>query len=305
MRNSGAGWAMSAAGAMLLVACAEAPVAPTPNRDVLATYGPCGVELMTKVGAPSAPIDDVALSTGVPIRGMTIHATYSGATFGLPFSLVQAMNFGPRTDFGFLSCLAAPGESFDVAESDLETDRLPPPEGVDPTWWNSLSPREQRVLLKWADAIMKQFPGAYRSPGAVISELFKGQIEQLKTKAKLRALDLLPDPGQAELLAGGIYGCLLYQRYSRDPNAPFSNAEVLELASSLTGAFGEAQFARRPLTGLRFGRNGVFGAGLASADGFGTDCGWLVFRSIGGAILVTDPYEGGANQPSGSNGEDR
>ena len=305
MRISGAGWAMSAAGAMLLAACTEAPVAPVPERDVLASYGPCGVELMTTVGASSAPMNDVSLSTGVPIRGMTILATYSGATFGLPFSLVQAMNVGPRSNLGSLSCLAGPGESFAVTEPDVELDRLPTPDGVDPTWWTGLSAREQRVLLKWADAIMKQYPGSYRSVGAVITERFQGRIEPLKTQAKLRALDFLSDPREAELLAGGIYGCLLFQQYSRDPNSPFSNAEVLELASSLTGAFGEAQFVRRPLTGLRFGRNGAFGAGLAAADGYGADCGWLTFRAIGGAILVTDPYANGATPPGGADGADR
>jgi len=85
-------------------------------------------------------------------------------------------------------------------------------------------------------------------------------------------------------------------------------------------AFGEAQFTSRPLVGLRFGRNGAFGAGLASIDRSGIDCGTLAFQAAGGAIDVNDPYGGrgaappdrggvppdlGGTPPGGPGGEDR
>jgi hypothetical protein len=305
MRNAGAVWAVSAAGAMLLVACAEAPVAPAPTRDVLPTYGWCHPDLMTRAARVPSPVNGVSLNTGGTLPGVMVTANYSGASFGIPFNLIQTMNFGAGTNLGPVQCGGAVGESYVVVDATFEPEPLPVPDGVDPNFWRELSPREQRTLLKWAEAVMRQFPGSYRSVGAVITERFGTQIQTVKTTAKIRALDFLTNPTASELLAGGIYGCMLYRRYSRDPWSLFSNAEVLELASSLTAAFGEAQFARRPLIGLRFGRNGAFGAGLAAADAQNTDCGWLVFRSVGTAILVTDPYDGSGGQPGGGDGAER
>jgi hypothetical protein len=309
MRISGAGsgWVMSAASVLLLAACADSPVAPVPPQEAFTSTASCTGGVSTRAGGAQSPGGGVSLNWGQPIAGVTVWARYSGASFGIPFNLGQQMNFGGNMDVRLLPCIEAEGESFSVTATTEVADPLPAPDGVDPSWWGRLSPREQRVLLTWAEAIMKQYPGAYRSVGAVISEMFGNNVDRLKTQARIRARDFLADQQEADLFAGAIYGCLLYQRYSRDPNAPFSGSEVLEMSTALTGALGEAQFATRPLRGVRFGRNGAFGAGLAAADGYGGDCGWLAFRSIGGAILVNDPYAigNGAVPPGGGGGEDR
>ena len=97
-----------------------------------------------------------------------------------------------------------------------------------------------------------------------------------------------------ELLAGGVYGCALFQDFVRDQYWHLSRAESLQLVLSLVAAFGESNYASRPQLALLFGRNGAFGAGIGATEGAYVDCGSSVFQAIStGKIIVRDPYDTG------------
>jgi len=309
MRKSRAGWWMAAVGAGLLTACAESSVAPVPPQDGLTLFTSntsCGGAQQSKTASvPSGSAGDVTLrwGWGQPIGGVTVRANFSGASFGLPFNITQLMNFGAGANLTPLPCLESTGESYSITAAEFMPP-IPAPDGVDPNWWAGLSPREKRALIKWAEAFMK-LNDSYRTVGSVIAERFEQQLATLKARSKIRAMDFYGGTPQGELLAGAIYGCMLYRNYVGDPYSPFANSDVQEFASSMVTAFGEAQFTRRPMFGIRFGRNGAFGAGLASVDRSGIDCGTLMFQAVGGAIIVTAPDEGVVRAPGGPGGEDQ
>jgi hypothetical protein len=250
-------------------------------------------------------VGDVALNWGCgqPIGGVTVRANFSGAGFGLPFNITQLMTFGAGANLSPLPCLQSSGECYTVSAAEV-IPPIPAPDGVDPNFWAGLSPREKRALIKWAETFMK-LHDSYRTVGAVISQHFEQQLSTLKARSKIRAMDFYGASPQGELLAGAVYGCMLYRNYVGDPYSPFANSDVQEFASSMVAAFGEAQYTNRPLFGLRFGRNGAFGAGLASVDRSGIDCGSLTFQAVGGAIVVSPPDEGVVSPPGGPGGEDR
>ncbi len=325
MRKSRAGWWMAAVGAGLLTACADSPVAPGdgmprqhgPSLDASGCGG--GLDMKTAVMPPgSASGVSLRPGWGQPIAGVTVRATFSGASFGLPFNITQMMTFAGGGNMAPLPCFEAQGESYEVTALEV-IEPIPAPDGVDPNFWVALSPREKRALIKWAETYLRLHDG-YRSIGSVIAERFEQQLGTMKARAKIRAMDFYGGSQQGELLAGAIYGCMLYREFIGDPYSPFANDDAQEFASSMVAAFGEAQFTSRPLVGLRFGRNGAFGAGLASIDRSGIDCGTLAFQAAGGAIDVNDPYGGrapappahggvppdqGGTPPGGPGGEDR
>lgn len=292
MKRLGAGAWLAACGALVLSACADDPTGVPPDRAPSATFSGCGNEAVAQV---------VSASVSTPLPVWTVRATFSGPALGIPFNLVQSMNFPSYVNIGPVPCLNTSETTYSTEASSAEMDPLPVPEGVDPNFWTSLSPREQRVLVKWAEILMKLNPNRYSSVGNVITQLFDEALLQLKAKSKIRAIDFYGATSKAELLAGGIYGCMLYRRFASDPYFPFSWAETLQLGAELVTAFAEGQYAGRPLFGIVFGTNGVYGAGLASSNFTGTDCGRLLFDAVGaGRISVVDPYGSWYNPGSGN-----
>lgn len=307
MRNSRAGWWLATVGAGILTACAESPLAPVPppEKSVLGqsrAWCDGGDQPMRTAALPAANTPDVSLRSGWPIAGVTVTATYSGGWIGLPFDIRQMMTYQQGLDRRPLACLDAPGVRYSEPDVPEVLGPIEAPDGVDPGWWSGLSPREQRALIKYAEVYMQLYPGTYTSVSSVINGVFRDQLLPLKVRAKVRALDFFGGTAQGELLAGAIYGCLLYRSYATNPTSPFANSEIGELASSLVTAFAESHFMGRPLMGLRFGRNGVFGAGLAAVDQTGRDCGSIAFSAIGEAILVDDPYAPRHTPPRGPGG---
>lgn len=287
MRMSGAKWVTMVAGAVVMAACAESPVAPEPERTASAAFSSCYGGLLTKASADRP--GGIALSWGYPISGITIVASYPGGAFGLPFNMLQRMNYGPGTNF--VGCAGDVDATYAVSEQVVQ-EPLPVPAGVDAEWWTSLSPREQVALLEAAQRIMSLNPGQFKSSGEVIRTFFQPVLPATKQQAKIRAMDYYGGSVSGQLLAGGIYGCLLYRKYQYDPYSPIANRDLFDFVSNLVAAFGEAEFASHPLTGLRFGRNGIAGAALARNDAT-SDCGFLVFQDVNRTVNVRDPYEDG------------
>ncbi len=290
MKRLAAGTWLAACGVLVLAACADDPTGVPPERLPSATTTSCGSEAVAQV---------VSASVSNPLPVWTVRATFSGAALGLPFNLGQAMNFPSYVNVGPVPCLNTADATYSVEASSADVDPIPAPPGVDADWWASLSPREQRVLIKWAEILIKLNPNRYSTVGNTITQFFEQAILEFKAKAKIRANDFYGGTVKAELLSGGIYGCMLYRRFALDPNSPFSWAETMEMAADLVTAFGESQFTTRPLAGLVFSSNGVFGAGLAHSNLSNADCGRLLFDAVGsGRINVTDPYGGWYNPGS-------
>lgn len=282
MERLSAGPWLAACGVLMLAACADDPTGVPPNRAPSASFSSCNGEASARV---------VSASVSNPLPVWTVRATFSAASLGIPFDLVTSMNFPSSVNIGPVPCLNTSETTFSTEAALADTLPLPVPSGVDPDFWSTLSPREQRALIKWAEAMMQMNPAKYNSLGSVIAQYFRETLTELKAKSKIRAMDYFGGTIKGELLSAGIYGCMLYRRFAHDPYSPWSWAESLQLSADLVTAFGEAQFANRPLTGLLFGKNGVYGAGLASADYSNIDCGYLVFTAVNaGRISVLDPY---------------
>jgi hypothetical protein len=279
--------------AALLVACTDGTVAPLskPLSGVSISPGSCG----------AVRPERQSLTTPPSLAPVTITATYSGG--GLPWNVMQQMQFPLNYGADQAPCMNTPSMTF-IAETLYVAahDTVPRPDGVDPGFWDSLSARERRVLVAKALEYMRQYPDKYPTVGSAINSIFADMILRTKANAKVRANDFYGLNPDGELFAGGVYGCLLYQRFARDPDWFLSNNETLAFVIDLVTAFAESEFATSPLRGLRFGANGVFGAAMAKADGYGLDCGSMIFQSIpGGRIIVTDPYaDGRPSQPGPS-----
>ncbi|MES3033177.1 MAG: hypothetical protein V4813_04205 [Gemmatimonadota bacterium] len=282
MKRLAAGPWLMVCGVLVLAACADDPTGVPLPLDPSPTFGSCGSEALAQV---------ISATVSNPLPVWTVRATFSGAALGLPFNLSQSMNFPSYVNVGPAPCLNTSDATYSTEASSAEMDPIPAPPGVDADWWASLSPREQRVLIKWAEILMKLNPNRYTAVGNTITQFFEKAILEFKAKAKIRANDFYGGTVKAELLSGGIYGCMLYRRFAFDQYSPFSWAETMEMAADLVTAFGEAQFTTRPLAGLVFSTNGVFGAGLAAANLSNGECGRMVFDAVGsGRISVTDPY---------------
>ncbi len=293
MRTWMAGTVLLPAAAVLLAACGErdgGPLAPLPVRaTVLSASGPCNGVNPTSASSFG----------GLPM--ITITATFSGAALGLPSNLLQQMNFG-YGDASMVPCANTVDVTYavrDVEQEDTLDLAIPVPAGVDPSAWGQLSNRERAKLLKVAELIFSVAPAFYGSPGAVIQQKLLPATEEAKVRAKIRALDFLAGRS-AELLAGGIYGCLLFQNLTLDPGWVLMRRETLQLTADLSAAFAESLFDTKPLSGIVFARNGAFGADIASrATTLPVDCGWAVFSATGsGRVVIDDPYAPPTGGPS-------
>ena len=294
--------ALTALCAVSLTACTEGPLAPRDARlPVSASLMGCDrLQPSRGVASQDFPVGS--------LPGVTVTAAFGGGA--LPWNMLQSMMFPLGSGADRAPCISSPTVTYVVDTLRREAiEPLPVPDGVDAEFWNSLSPREQRVLLAQAELYMKLYPNRFPSAGSVINNFFRERILRSKTESKVRANDFFGGTSSAEMLAGGIYGCQLYRDFSQDPQWHLLNDETLRLVIELVTAFAEAEFAWSPLRGLRFGRNGTFGAATAKEYTGGLDCGQLVFNSIRpDRIVVTDPYEelnsvppsGGGLQPPAS-----
>lgn len=281
-RNSALLRLLFLAGATVLGACRNDPMAPAAevNPDVRSlSGGPCQNLQPTRV-LPS--------STPPTLAGVTVTATFTG----LPWDIMQQMRFPLFYGADRAACLNSPTVSY-VAETLYVADAaaIPAPEGVDEEWWSALSPREQKALLRYAEEMIRLYPDRYAKPGSVIRQFFEQSMLRAKVRAQVRATDYFGASQETELFAGGIYGCTLYQDFVQRSDWVLTNNQTRDLVVELVTAFAEAEFLTRPYRALAFGRNGAVGAAMAAQDGFGSDCGQMLFNSIpGGRITVTDPY---------------
>lgn len=289
----------SQAGAVLMLcaaglsACTDGPVAP--RRDGLppsASVASCG-------GYQQAA-STVRLDAFGSLPVITVTATFPG----LPWNVIQSMQFPLGAGGEGARCLNDANVTYGVGSSVEEApDYVPPPAGVDIDFWNSLSPREQHVLVAVAEEYRRLYPGRYPGIGAVINNVFREQILRAKTDSKIRANDFFGTAAESEQFGAAIYGCELYRSFAQDPNWITSNSDALRLSIDLVTAFAESQFAYSPLRGLQFGRNGVFGAATAAAYFGPLDCGALAFAELNqGHVIVTDPYATPAAPGGGGGG---
>jgi hypothetical protein len=272
-------------GLVALAACQDsdlAPMEPGQERVRLDIGGNCGNEM----AASALPASDPPRLTGVVVT-----ATFPGFATGLPWNVIQQMQFPLQAGAHQAPCMNSDVETY-VSETlyVADADPIPRPDGVSEEFWASLSEREKRALLERAELWLRIHPNANKSVGIVISEIFEQPILRAKALAKRRATDFLGASQATELMAGGVYGCLLYREFKDDYSWFLSNQETLQLVADLVTGFGEAEFRYDALRGARFIRNGVFGAGRAFNDTERTDCGQMIFNSIHtGAIDVRDP----------------
>ncbi len=277
---------LALSGLITLAACQDgtlAPMEPARERVQLYTGENCGNVL---------PSGALAASSPPVLAGVTVTASFPAYGTGMPWDMVSRMNFPLQSGAHHAPCLNSPVATF-VAETLVvaELEPTPLPDGVDPDFWASLSERERRALLEAAELYLRLRPNVNKTPGIVIAERFQPGMLRAKSHAKLRATDYLGATPATELMAGGVYGCLLYQEFTGEYSWHMSNAETLTLVTNAVTAFAEAQFRDLPMRALQFGRNGVVGAAIAAADAYRSDCAQMVFNAIpGGRIDVNDPY---------------
>ncbi|MDZ7630927.1 MAG: hypothetical protein U5K74_06115 [Gemmatimonadaceae bacterium] len=278
----GAGRLILLGGAATLVACQDGPTSPREahrGQTLALSSGSCGHQLEARA---------VPFSATTTLAGVTVRANFAG----LPWNIMQQMRFPLNYGAERAPCLNSPEVTY-VAEIAYEPaiGEIPAPDGVNAEWWATLSPRERKALLKYAEAMLRMYPDRYTRPGTVIADYYEDSIRRSKVQAKIRAADFLGFGQQTELLAGGVYGCMLYRNFIQQANWVLPHSETLQMVIELVTAFAEAEFTTLPLRALAFGRNGAIGAAMAAQDGFARDCGQMLFESIpGGRITVTDPY---------------
>jgi hypothetical protein len=285
-----------------LAACQDAstaPRAPIGKNAVSAVVRGCFGGQPERQALSKLPVHSGAFGFELP----TVIVTAQFPSGPLPWGIMQQMQFPLGYGADQAPCLGAAGETYSVdtlTVAPLEPE--PVPDGVDPGWWYSLSPREQRALIAKAQLLMQLYPDRYKYIGAAINQVFRDKMLKAKVESRLRANDFGLVEDEGALLAGGIYGCMLYQNFVRDPEWILSNDETREFVISLVTAFAESEYATSPLRALRFGRNGAIGAALAQASANFGDCGWQIFNSVpSGRINISDPYgaAGGFPRPGG------
>ena len=292
-RSTGVARLMTLVGAATLVACQDSPTSPRDGVRLQVqslSGGPCGNLESSRIQSMTTP---------PTLAGVTVTANFPGAVTGLPWNILRQMEFPLNSGAGSAPCLNSPEVTYipETLYVAPEPD-IPAPEGVNAEWWASLSPRERKALLNRAEEVMRLYPNRYSDIGSVIARVFEPIMLPAKVRAKIRAIDFYGGSQEAELFAGGVYGCALYQNFVRSDNWHLSNAETLDFVIDLVTAFAEAEFAFTPLRGLRFGRNGTFGAAMAAQDGSFSECGRMLFDSVpGGRIDLTDPYFGPHTPP--------
>lgn len=286
MRSYTAGRLLVLSSAAVLAACQDAVTAPdgASQRTMLVpTIGACnGRQSERQVQS---------LGDGYVLGGITVTGHFSGFP-GIPWNLLQQMQFPLNSGGDQAPCLNNPHVTFTVDTLFIAPlDPLPVPDGADPEFWKSLSPREQRALLAKAELLLRLDPGHYSSTGDAINRFFKPIIMREKAGAKIRANDFGLPAMDGEMLSGAIYGCNLYHAFVHNPAWFVSNDETTQFVIELITAFAEAEYTYSPLRALLFGRNGAIGAAMAAAEAAPSDCGWLAFNSIpSGRVKVTDPY---------------
>ncbi len=268
--------------AAALAACQNDPLAPESalRPQVLSLHGGSCADVQPSRVLPS--------STPPTLGGVRVTASYTG----LPWDIMQQMLFPLYYGAERAACFNSPEVSY-LAETlyVAEIGEIPAPDGVDAEWWATLSPREQKALLRYAEEMLRLYPDRYSRPSNVINQFFKDSMLRSKVQAKVRAADFFGSGQETELFAGGIYGCTLYQNFIRQADWVLTNKQTLDLVIELVTAFAEAEFVTRPYRSLAFGRNGAIGAAMAAQDAFGNECGQMLFNSIpSGRITVTDPY---------------
>ncbi len=296
MHSYTAGRLLVLSSAVVLAACQDAVTAPkVASRRTLVspTIGACNGRQSERQVQSLGDINTL----GVVIITAN-YPGFGGMFNGMPWEIMQRMRFPLNVGADQAPCLNAPDVTYTVDTLFVAPlDPLPVPEGVDPDFWNSLSPREQRAILAKAEVLMKLQPNRFPTVGAAIDSFFGKKITESKTRSKIRANDFGLGAQDGEMLAGGIYGCTLYRRFTQDPEWFLSAEDTFNFVLELITAFSEAEYAYAPLRAALFGRNGAIGSAMAAADAALTDCGWLVFNSVpSGRIKVTDPY----STPSGS-----
>lgn len=288
-------------GLVTLAACQDGPLQPTDpglDRAQLDIGGNCGNAMAARAHSFTDP-------TRLP--GVTVTGTFPGYGTGLPWNVIQQMNFPLQSGARQAPCMNSGVVTY-VAETlyVAPLEPTPRPEGVGEEFWASLSEREKRALLQSAELYLRLYPNANKTPGRVITEVFEQPMLRAKALAQRRATDFLGASQGTELMAGGVYGCMLYQEFTDGYSWFLTNQETLQLVTDLVTAFAEAEFRFSALRGMQFGRNGVFGAALAYNDPNRSECGQMVFNSIpGGTIDIGDPNAprtttppgGGGNQP--------
>ena len=288
---------MVVCGAAALAACTDGPTSPfarSVERGVSASIGNCGGVMdqsaFQSLNDPPPPM----------LGAVTVRADFTSSA-GLPWNVMQQMQFPMGAGGERALCLNDAHAAFTVDTVYLPADTaVATPAGVDPNFWTSLSPREQMALLKYAQEIQSLRPMTYSSPGQVITAKFQDVMLRIKSQAHTRARDFFSEERKAEQFAGALYAAMLYREWASDPQWPFTNATTLEIASTLSAAFAEAQFAATPLRAIQFARNGALAAGLVHSDYLNRDIGQLLFSEVGsGMIRVDDPYQTGQGGSGG------
>jgi hypothetical protein len=276
-----------------LAACqdgATAPIDPGRERVMADLSGNCGRQQPSRI---------LSATTPPTLPTVTVTATFPGFATGLPWNIVQQMNFPLNAGAHQAPCQNTPGTTYIAETLYVSPDTVAKPDGVSEEFWASLSRRERTVLLASAELYLRLNPNVNKTPGIVISEVFEDAILRSKSLAQRRATDFLGASQATELMAGGVYGCMLYKEFVASGTWFLSNNATLQLVADLVGAFAEAEFRLLPLRATRFARNGVFGVGLAFNDVRQSDCGTLVFNAMNaGTIDVSDPYDNGGLTPS-------
>ena len=285
-----------------LAACQDGTTAPREargNNAVSAFVRGCAGLQPERQAVANLPANSGAFGFELP----TVVITAQFPSGALPWDIMQQMQFPMNYGAEYAPCLNAPGQTYLVDTLNIAPlEPVPVPDGVDPGWWYALSPREQRAIIAKAQLLMLLNPNRYPNIGAVINQFFYDKMLRSKLNSRIRANDFGLVESEGAMLAGGIYGCMLYESFVTDREWILSNDETREFVISLVTAFAEAEYATSPLRALRFGRNGAVGAALAQAGANFGDCGWQIFNSIpGGSINILDPYDanGGSQRPGG------
>lgn len=299
-------WLLGCGTLTVVAACSDAPTAPIDPRPspVSANIGGCGGIQQSGAAPARAAQAGSVQSASVPIAGVTITATYNPWSTGLGYWLNSRFNYPAGYGAELAPCLSSDvaGYAVDDAVPAIYLD-IPAPPGVDPGVWASLSIRERHILMAKAREMVEVNSGRYPNIGAAINALMEEKILPNKVDARYRARDFLSNPDEQDMLAGAVYGCMLYNAFARDPLWHLSNDATLTFVVDLATAFAESQYITQPLRGLQFGRNGAVGAAMAQ-NSYGSDCGWLAFQSISsGRVKVTDPMPApGGGGPRGGPG---
>ena len=182
---------MLATSTVVLAACSEGPTAVRePLRQPAASVGSCGggvaVQTTRRTGV-SANVQSVNANWGT-LSTVTVSAQFNG-TVGW---LTSYMNFPRYYGSELAPCLNDDAVTYVVDEVQAAVYApIDPPPGVDPGFWNALSPREQRALIAKARELVEMYPVSYPTVGDAITKYLQKKLAAAKLYAKLRAADFI------------------------------------------------------------------------------------------------------------------